>query len=114
LDRLLEADPSIGQTRFHWLRSAPDAPSASNLVGLTERIAYMRAGISAPILAFVTGRAYNEIPFRTVTHAAIQPLVKHLLIVFYRQLKLFNTYNILRHYEGLFKGRRTLATRYCD
>ncbi|WP_245518845.1 MULTISPECIES: Tn3 family transposase [unclassified Mesorhizobium] len=42
LDRLLEVDQTIGQTRFHWLRSAPDAPSASNLVGLTERIAYLR------------------------------------------------------------------------
>jgi hypothetical protein len=34
LDRLLEVDPSISQTRFHWLRSAPEAPAASNLVGL--------------------------------------------------------------------------------
>lgn len=42
LDRLLEVDPSIGQTRFHWLRSAPEAPGASNLVGLTERIAFLR------------------------------------------------------------------------
>jgi hypothetical protein len=39
LDRLLEVDQTIGQTRFHWLRSAP---GASNLVGLTERIAFMR------------------------------------------------------------------------
>ncbi|MBZ9711556.1 Tn3 family transposase [Mesorhizobium sp. ESP7-2] len=43
LDRLLEVDPSIGQTRFHWLRSAPEAPGASNLVGLTERVAFLRA-----------------------------------------------------------------------
>ena len=42
LDGLLEVDPSIGQTRFHWLRSAPEAPGASNLVGLTERIAFLR------------------------------------------------------------------------
>lgn len=42
LDRLLELDPVIGQTRFHWLRSAPEAPGASNLVGLTERIAFLR------------------------------------------------------------------------
>lgn len=42
LDRLLEVDPVIGQTRFHWLRSAPEAPGASNLVGLTERIAFLR------------------------------------------------------------------------
>ena len=28
LDGLLEVDPAIGQTRFHWLRSAPDAPGA--------------------------------------------------------------------------------------
>lgn len=42
LDKLLEVDPAIGQTRFHWLRSAPDAPGTSNLVGLTERIAFLR------------------------------------------------------------------------
>lgn len=42
LDRLLEVDSSIGQTRFHWLRSAPEAPGASNLIGLTERIAFLR------------------------------------------------------------------------
>lgn len=42
LDGLLDVDPSIGQTRFHWLRSAPEAPGASNLVGLTERIAFLR------------------------------------------------------------------------
>jgi Domain of unknown function (DUF4158) len=29
LDKLLEIDPAIGQTRFHWLRSAPEAPTAS-------------------------------------------------------------------------------------
>ena len=43
LDALLDVDPTIGQTRFHWLRSAPDAPGASNLAGLTERIAFLRA-----------------------------------------------------------------------
>jgi len=42
LDRLLEVAPVIGQTRFNWLRSAPEAPGASNLVGLTERIAFLR------------------------------------------------------------------------
>ena len=42
LDGLLEVDPSIKQTRFQWLRSAPEAPGASNLVGLTERIAFLR------------------------------------------------------------------------
>lgn len=42
LDKLLEVDPAIGQTRFHWLRSAPEAPGASNLVGLTERIGFLR------------------------------------------------------------------------
>ncbi|MFN3845206.1 MAG: Tn3 family transposase [Paracoccaceae bacterium] len=43
LDALLDVDPTIGQTRFHWLRSAPDAPGASNLAGLTERIGFLRA-----------------------------------------------------------------------
>lgn len=42
LDDLLKVDAAIGQTRFHWLRSAPDAPGAANLVGLTERIALLR------------------------------------------------------------------------
>ena len=42
LDKLLEIDPAIGQTRFHWLRSAPEAPTASNLIGLTERITFQR------------------------------------------------------------------------
>lgn len=42
LDDLLKVDAAIGQTRFHWLRSAPDAPGAANLVGLTERIAFLR------------------------------------------------------------------------
>ena len=41
LDALLHVDPAIGQTRFYWLRSAPDAPGASNLIGLTERIAFL-------------------------------------------------------------------------
>lgn len=42
LDNLLDVDPAIRQTRFHWLRSAPDAPGAGNLVGITERIAFLR------------------------------------------------------------------------
>lgn len=42
LDGLLEVDPAIGKTRFHWLRSPPEAPGALNLVGLTERIAFLR------------------------------------------------------------------------
>lgn len=42
LDSLLQVDPVVRQTRFHWLRSAPDAPGAGNLVGLTERIAFLR------------------------------------------------------------------------
>ncbi|MGS1096392.1 DUF4158 domain-containing protein (plasmid) [Aquamicrobium terrae] len=43
LDNVLHVDPAIGQTRFHWLRSAPDAPGASNLFELTERITFLRA-----------------------------------------------------------------------
>ncbi|TCQ70422.1 TnpA family transposase [Ochrobactrum sp. BH3] len=42
LDILLDVDPAIRQTRFHWLRSAPDAPGAGNLIGMTERIAFLR------------------------------------------------------------------------
>jgi len=48
LDNLLYVDQAIGQTRFHWLRSAPDAPGASNLTGLIERIAFLRTLEIAP------------------------------------------------------------------
>lgn len=50
LDSLLIVDSAIGQTRFHWLRSAPDAPGATNLAGLTERIAFLRTPASDPRL----------------------------------------------------------------
>jgi TnpA family transposase len=43
LDGLLKVDLAIGQTRFHWLRSAPDAPGADNLLGLMERLAFVRS-----------------------------------------------------------------------
>lgn len=43
LDGLLEVDEEIRQTRFSWLRSAPEAPGGSNLIGLTERISFVRA-----------------------------------------------------------------------
>jgi len=58
LDKLLEVDAAVGQTRFHWLRSAPEAPAASNLIGLTERIAFLRTlGIDPGLQARVaTGR----------------------------------------------------------
>ncbi|UVV70746.1 Tn3 family transposase [Brucella anthropi] len=42
LDILLDVDPAIRQTRFNWLRSAPDAPGAGNLIGMTDRIAFLR------------------------------------------------------------------------
>lgn len=43
LDDLLKVDPAIAPTRFHWLRSAPDAPGAGNLVAMMERLSYIRA-----------------------------------------------------------------------
>ncbi|QWK81239.1 Tn3 family transposase [Ochrobactrum sp. BTU1] len=42
-DSLLKVDPMIRQTRFNWLRSAPDAPGADNLVSLMERLAFVRS-----------------------------------------------------------------------
>ncbi len=41
-DALLKVDPAIGQTRFNWLRSAPEAPGADNLVGLIDRLEFLR------------------------------------------------------------------------
>jgi hypothetical protein len=61
LDRLLEVDPTIGQTRFHWLRSAPEAPGASNLVGLTERIGFLRRlGIDPKMQARISSGRWDQ------------------------------------------------------
>ena len=43
LDDLLKVDPIISQTRFSWLRTAPDAPGADNLIGLMERLSFVRS-----------------------------------------------------------------------
>ncbi|EHK53370.1 transposase Tn3 family protein [Mesorhizobium alhagi CCNWXJ12-2] len=62
MDRLLEVDPAIGQTRFHWLRSAPEAPGASNLVGLTERITFLRKlEIDAKLQARISSGPWDQI-----------------------------------------------------
>ncbi len=42
LEALLLVDPAIQQTRLAWLRSAPDAPSANNLIGLMDRLTFVR------------------------------------------------------------------------
>jgi len=61
LDGLLEVDPTIAQTRFHWLRSAPDAPGALNLVGLTERIAFLRTlGIDPRLQAWIASGRWDQ------------------------------------------------------
>ena len=61
LDGLLTVDPAIGQTRFHWLRSAPDAPGAMNLVGLTERIAFLRTlGIDPRLQARIPSGRWDQ------------------------------------------------------
>lgn len=61
LDKLLEVDAAIGQTRFNWLRSAPEAPAASNLIGLTERIAFLRTlGIDAGLQARIASGRWDQ------------------------------------------------------
>ncbi|MFT2215515.1 Tn3 family transposase, partial [Rhizobium giardinii] len=61
LDGLLAVDPAIGQTRFHWLRSAPDAPGAMNLVGLTERIAFPRTlGVDPRLQARIPSGRWDQ------------------------------------------------------
>lgn len=61
LDGLLVVDPAIGQTRFYWLRSAPDAPGSGNLVGLTERIAFLRTlGIDPRLQARITSGRWEQ------------------------------------------------------
>ncbi len=61
LDALLDVDPAIGQTRFHWLRSAPDAPGAGNLIGLTERIMFLRSlGIDPRLQARIPSGRWDQ------------------------------------------------------
>jgi TnpA family transposase len=61
LDNLLVVDPTIGQTRFHWLRSAPEAPSAGNLVELTERIAFLHTlGIDPRLQARIPSGRWDQ------------------------------------------------------
>ncbi|MDL7269277.1 Tn3 family transposase [Escherichia coli] len=61
LDALLAVDPAIGQTRFHWLRSAPDAPGAGNLIGLTERIMFLRSlGIDPRLQARIPSGRWDQ------------------------------------------------------
>ncbi|WP_286829265.1 MULTISPECIES: Tn3 family transposase [Kordiimonas] len=43
IDRLLEYDPQIRQTRFGWLRSHSESPGADNLVALMERLEFVRS-----------------------------------------------------------------------
>lgn len=60
-DRLLKVDAVIGQTRFHWLRSAVEAPGATNLVGLTERIAFLRTlGIDPRLQAHIPAGRWEQ------------------------------------------------------
>jgi hypothetical protein len=42
LEALLVVDPAIQKSRLAWLRSAPDAPSADNLIGLMDRLTFVR------------------------------------------------------------------------
>lgn len=43
IDGLLEVDATVAQTRFGWLRAAPEGPGDQNLLGLVERLAFVRA-----------------------------------------------------------------------
>ena len=71
IDGLLNVDPVIGQTRFHWLRSAAEAPGAANLVGLMDRIGFLRAlGIDPRLQARIpSGRWEQMIQESDVTPA---------------------------------------------
>ncbi|WP_284316793.1 DUF4158 domain-containing protein [Labrys miyagiensis] len=42
LDELLGLDSDIGQMRYHWLRSSPDAPSTDNLNSVLGSLVFLR------------------------------------------------------------------------
>jgi len=61
LDELLKIDPAIGQTRFHWLRSAAEAPGVTNLVALTDSIAFQRTlGIDPRLQARIPSGRWEQ------------------------------------------------------
>ena len=62
LDCLLSVDPVVGQTRFGWLRSASGAPGADNLLGLIDRVEFLRTlGVDPLIQARVHANRWNQL-----------------------------------------------------
>ena len=87
LDGLLATDPALRQSRFAWLRDAPEAPTPANVVALLDRPEWVRGlGISLERAARVhparLARLIEEGGIMKTKHlAAVEPLRRTALLV---------------------------------
>jgi hypothetical protein len=75
LESLLMFDPAVRRSRFAWLRDYAEAPAPSNLLGLLDRLEYVRGlGIDAACARRIhptrLGRLLAEAAIMTVQHIA--------------------------------------------
>ncbi len=62
LDELLVNDPVLKRTRIAWLRDWAEAPTASNLLAILDRLAYVRAiGLDPKITARVSEWRFRQL-----------------------------------------------------
>ncbi len=62
LDELLVNDPALKRTRIAWLRDWAEAPSASNLMTILDRLAYLRAiGLDPKVTELVSEWRFRQL-----------------------------------------------------
>lgn len=62
LDELLVNDPVLKRTRIAWLRDWAEAPTASNLIAILDRLAYLRGiGLDPKITEQVSERRFRQL-----------------------------------------------------
>ncbi len=87
LDGLLVTDPALRRSRFAWLRDAPEAPAPGNMVGLLDRLDWVR-GVSiarqqtARVHPARLARLVEESGIMTAQHLTnVEPLRRTALLV---------------------------------
>lgn len=87
LDSLLVTDPTVRRSRFAWLRDAPEAPSATNMAALLDRLDWVRSiGVAQERTARVhparLARLVEEGGIMTAQHLAnVEPLRRTALLM---------------------------------
>ena len=87
LDKLLVLDPNVRRSRFAWLRDYAESPAPSNMLGLIDRLDYIRdLGITSErtgrIHAARLDRLVEEGAIMTVQHIAnLEPARRTAILV---------------------------------